>query len=113
MVAKYCHPCCNAQCRYLLTRGPHLLWVALSVLLNPDSLPPPSTPQQDLQELNLSQLLLPASSSSSSKVATSSKGAPGAPDAIITDDAPQAVHFRLEDVIRTPAECFEGLASVG
>jgi hypothetical protein len=38
----------SAMHRYLITCGPHLLWVAMTVLLNPDSLPPPRTPQQQV-----------------------------------------------------------------
>jgi hypothetical protein len=57
--------------------------------------------QQDLRSDNL----LPASSSSGSKAAAGS--APGAPG------AHHVPKFGPEDVVRTPAECFEGLPGVG
>jgi hypothetical protein len=39
----------SALFRYLITGGPHLLWVALNVLFNPESLPTRmTTPQQQV-----------------------------------------------------------------
>lgn len=103
-----------AGLKYLITCSPKLLWTALSVLFNPDSLPPPRTPQhlqESTQPTTLDQLLHPASSSSSKAATARASGASGV--AGTSSGVPHAAGFGLGDVVRTPAECFEGLASVG